>query len=34
MVTQTNFIRSVEDALAALLDQLVRDYRLVNETPK
>jgi hypothetical protein len=34
MVTQTSFIRSVEDALAALLDQLVRDYRLVNETPK
>lgn len=34
MVAQTSFVRSVEDALAALLDQLVRDYRLVNETPK
>jgi hypothetical protein len=34
MVTQTSFIRSVEDALAALLDQLVQDYRSVNETQK
>jgi hypothetical protein len=30
MVTRTSFVRSVEDALLALLDQLVRDYRLVN----
>jgi len=31
MVTRTSFVRSVEDALAGLLDDLVRDYRLVNQ---
>lgn len=30
MVTRMSFVRSVEDALLALLDQLVHDYRLVN----
>lgn len=30
MVARTSFVSSVEDALLSLLDQLVRDYRLVN----
>lgn len=31
MVTRTSFVRSVEGALAGLLDDLARDYRLVNQ---
>ncbi|HJY84799.1 MAG TPA: hypothetical protein VKK81_27415 [Candidatus Binatia bacterium] len=31
MVTRASFVRSVEDALAGSLDELVRDYRLVNQ---
>ncbi len=31
MVTRTSFVRSVEGALAGSLDELVRDYRLVNQ---
>lgn len=31
MVTGTSLVRSVESALAELLDNLVRDYRLVNQ---
>jgi len=33
MVTRTSLVRSVEGALAELLDELVRDYRLVNQSP-
>jgi hypothetical protein len=33
MVTRTSLVRSVEGALAGLLDDLVRDYRLVNQNP-
>jgi hypothetical protein len=31
MVTRTSLVRSVESALTGLLDELVRDYRLVNQ---
>jgi hypothetical protein len=31
MVTRASFVRSVEGALAGALDELVRDYRLVNQ---
>jgi hypothetical protein len=31
MVTRASFVRSVEGALAGLLDDLARDYRLVNQ---
>ncbi len=31
MVTRTSLVRSVEGALTGLLDELVRDYRLVNQ---
>jgi hypothetical protein len=31
MVTRASFVRSVEGALAGSLDELVRDYRLVNQ---
>lgn len=34
MVARTSFVASVEDALLSLLDQLVRDYRFVNEREK
>jgi hypothetical protein len=33
MVTRAGLVRSVEGALAGLLDDLVRDYRLVNQSP-
>ncbi|MBI3800033.1 MAG: hypothetical protein HY268_24045 [Deltaproteobacteria bacterium] len=33
MVTRTSLVRSVEGALAGLLDDLARDYRLVNQNP-
>jgi len=33
MVTRAGLVRSVEGALAGLLDDLVRDYRLVNQNP-
>jgi hypothetical protein len=33
MVTRTSFVRSVENALVGLLDDLTRDYRLVNQNP-
>jgi hypothetical protein len=33
MVTSTSLVRSVESALTELLDNLVRDYRLVNQSP-
>jgi hypothetical protein len=33
MVTRASLVRSVEGALAGLLDDLVRDYRLVNQSP-
>lgn len=33
MVTRASLVRSVEGALAGLLDELVRDYRLVNQSP-
>ncbi len=33
MVTRASFVRSVEGALAGSLDELVRDYRLVNQSP-
>jgi len=33
MVTRTSLVRSVEGALASVLDDLVRDYRLVNQSP-
>ena len=33
MVTRTSLVRSVEVALAGLLDDLARDYRLVNQNP-
>jgi hypothetical protein len=33
MVTRASLVRSVEGALASLLDDLVRDYRLVNQSP-
>ena len=33
MVTRTSLARSVEGALAGLLDDLARDYRLVNQSP-
>jgi len=31
MVTRASFVHSVEGALAGSLDELVRDYRLVNQ---
>jgi hypothetical protein len=33
MVTRASLVRSVEGALAGLLDDLARDYRLVNQSP-
>ena len=33
IVTRTSLVRSVEGALASLLDDLVRDYYLVNQGP-
>jgi hypothetical protein len=33
MVTRTSFTHSVTNALASLLDALIRDYRLVNKNP-
>ena len=33
MVTRPSLVHSVEGALAGLLDELVRDYRLVNQNP-
>ena len=33
MVPRTSLVRSVDGALSALLDELVRDYRLVNQNP-
>jgi hypothetical protein len=33
IVTRTSLLRSVEGALATLLDELARDYRLVNQRP-
>jgi hypothetical protein len=33
LVTRTSLVPSVEGALASVLDDLVRDYRLVNQSP-